>query len=82
MQMSKSKKLTLETLKKMVLEEKKKLQAKGIITSDTQEDAWSGGDNLVNKIDYVKKLSMIEASLKRKVAKISKARKAIEKKNK
>jgi hypothetical protein len=79
-QMSKNKKLTLETLKKMVLEEKKKLQKQGIISFDTKEDSWAGGENLVNKIDYVKKLGMVEARLRKKADNISRAKKALRKK--
>ena len=78
--MSDNKKLTLETLKKMVLEEKKKLQKQGIISSDTKEDSWAGGENLVNKIDYVKKLGMVEAKLRKKADRLSKARAALRKK--
>jgi len=69
-----SKKLTLNTLRKMVNEEKKKLKSQGVISSDTVENAWSGGDNLVNQIDYIKKLGIVESRLRRKAAKISRAR--------
>jgi len=69
-----SKKLTLNTLRKMVNEEKKKLKSQGVISSDTVEDAWSGGDNLVNQIDYIKKLGIVESRLRKKAAKISRAR--------
>jgi len=69
-----SKKLTLNTLRKMVNEEKKKLKSQGVISSDTVENAWPGGDNLVNQIDYIKKLGIVESRLRRKAAKISRAR--------
>ena len=70
-----SRRLTFSDLKRIVLEEKKKMQKAGIIPVDdveTVEKAWAGGDNLVNKIDFVKKLGIKEAALKRKASKISK----------
>ena len=69
-----SRRLTLNTLRKMVNEEKKKLKSPGVISSDTVENAWSGGENLVNQIDYIKKLGIVESRLRRKAAKISRAR--------
>ena len=69
-----SRRLTLNTLRKMVNEEKKKLKSQGVISSDTVENAWSGGENLVNQIDYIKKLGIVESRLRRKAAKISRAR--------
>lgn len=78
-----SSKLTLKNLKRIVLEEKAKMKKAGIIPVDkteTVKDAWSGGENLVNKIDYIKALKIEEAKLRRKAAKISKAREAIKRK--
>ena len=77
-----SRRLTFSDLKRIVLEEKKKMQKAGIIPVDdveTVEKAWAGGDNLVNKIDFVKKLGIKEAALKRKASKISKIRGALKK---
>jgi len=74
-----SKKLTMNTLKKMVNEEKKKLKSKGVISSDLKDDAWSGGDNLVNQINYIKKLGIVESKLRRKAANIAKARQILKK---
>tara|TARA_A100001515_G_scaffold79976_1_gene63485 strand:- start:300 stop:581 length:282 start_codon:yes stop_codon:yes gene_type:complete len=75
-----SSKLTIDNLKRIVLEEKAKMKKAGIIPvekTETVKDAWSGGDNLVNKIDYIKALKIEEAKLRRKADKISKARAAI-----
>ena len=72
--MPKYSKLTPEVLRKIVIEEKKKLEKEGLISSDTVDDAWAGGDNLVNKIDYVKKLGLRESALRRRAARITKAR--------
>jgi len=76
-------KLNFSHLKKIVLEEKKKLQKSGIIPVEkveTVEDAWSGGDNLVNHIDFIKKLGIKESMLRKKANQIAKARKLIKKK--
>jgi hypothetical protein len=78
-----SSKLTVDKLKKIVLQEKAKMKKAGIIPvekTETVEDAWSGGDNLVNKIDYIKALKIEEAKLRIKADKISKARVAIKRK--
>jgi len=72
-----SRRLTFKNLKKIVLEEKKKMQKAGIIPVDdvkTVEKAWAGGDNLVNQIDFVKKLGIKESRLRRKAQKISRIR--------
>jgi len=74
-----SRRLTLNTLKRMVNEEKKKLKQQGVISSDTVEDAWAGGDNLVNRIDYIKKLGIVESNLRKKAAKISRTRAELKK---
>ena len=72
-----SRRLTFNNLKKIVLEEKKKMQKAGIIPVDdvkTVEKAWAGGDNLVNQIDFVKKLGIKESNLRKKAEKISRIR--------
>ena len=58
--------LTLKRIKQIIREEKKSLKNAGLISSDTVEDAWSGGDNLVHKIDYIKKLGIKEQTLRNK----------------
>ncbi len=77
------KNLTFSKLKKIVLEEKKKLQKKGIISTDsveTVEDAWSGGDNLVKHVDFIKQLEITETKLRVKADKLSRARDILKKK--
>tara|TARA_Y100001963_G_scaffold155706_1_gene247554 strand:- start:697 stop:939 length:243 start_codon:yes stop_codon:yes gene_type:complete len=71
---SKIEKLTPDILKNLVLQEKKK-----IIThvDDAVEDAWAGGKNLVSKIDYIKKLGIQEAKLRKALSAIQKRRKEI-----
>ena len=69
--MSKIKKLTPEILKKFIVEEKKKIHTHA---DETVEDAWAGGDNLVQRIDYIKKLGIQEAKLKEALNKIQKHR--------
>jgi hypothetical protein len=70
--MSTIKKLTPEILKKFIVEEKKKIHTHA---DETVEDAWSGGnDNLVKKIDYIKKLGIQEAKLKQALNKVQKHR--------
>lgn len=77
--MAKIKKLTPNVLKKLVLEEKAKLEKeKSNVDVDTVEDAWSGGKkNLVNKIDYVKKLGIKEAKLRRRANRMVSASKLL-----
>ena len=75
--------LDLKNLRRIVLQEKKKLQKAGVIPVDsveTTEDAWAGGKNLVNQIDFVKKLGIKEAKLRKAADKISRARQIIKKK--
>jgi len=77
------KNLTFSKLKKIVLEEKKKLQKKGVISTDsveTVEDAWSGGDNLVKHVDFIKQLGITETKLRVKANKLSRARDILKKK--
>lgn len=70
--MSKIKKLTPEILKKFIVEEKKKIHTHA---DETVEDAWAGGkDNLVKRIDYIKKLGIQEAKLKEALDKVQKHR--------
>ena len=78
-----SRKLSFSQLKRIVLEEKKKMQKSGIIPVDkveTKEDAWSGGDNLVNHINFVKKLGIQESNLRNRANKIARARHLLKKK--
>ena len=78
-----SNKLTYEKLKAIIAEEKKKLKGKDILKSedlDVVEDAWSGGDNLVNHVDFIKKLGIKEAKLRNQADRISKARKILKRK--
>jgi len=58
--------LTVSKLKQIIKEEKKALKDAGLISSETVDGAWSGGDNLVHKIDYVKKLGIKERKLRKK----------------
>lgn len=86
--MSKPVTLTPEVLKSLIAEEKKKLEEKNKtqakksvdVSSKTVEDAWAGGDNLVNKIDYVKALKIHEARLKRKARQVAKVRELLKRK--
>ena len=77
--MTKIKKLTPNVLKRLVLEEKAKIEKeKSNVDVDTVEDAWSGGKkNLVNKIDYVKKLGIKEAKLRRRANRMVSASKLL-----
>ena len=69
--MPKVKKLTPSILKQLVLQEKKKILSH---VDDPVEDAWSGGKNLVNKIDYMKKLGIKEEKLRHIIKAIQKKR--------
>ena len=74
------KNLTLDRLRRIVLEEKKKLKKAGVLSVDdvdTVEDAWSGGKNLVNQINFVKKLGIKETRLRQNADKISRIRKIL-----
>ena len=78
-----STKLTYIKLKNIIAEEKKKLKKSGILSIDdvdTVEGAWSGGDNLVNHVDFIKKLGIKESKLRSQADRISKARKILKKK--
>ena len=61
-----SNRLSVNRIKQIISEERSKLEKQGLIASDTVEDAWAGGDNLVNKVDYIKQLGIKEAKLRRK----------------
>ena len=77
-----SKKLTFKDLKRIVLEEKKKIEKKVVTSVDdveTVDDAWAGGENLVNKIDFIKKLGIKESKLRNRANKLSKIRSEIKK---
>ena len=74
------KKLTMDLLKQIISEEKKKLKKQGVLSSETVEDSWSGGDNLVNQIDFIKKLNIKESKLRRKAEIISRARQLLRRK--
>jgi len=77
--MAKIKKLTADILKKLVLEEKAKVdKEKSKIDVETIEDAWSGGKkNLVNKIDYIKKLGIKEVKLRKRANRMLSASKLL-----
>jgi len=70
----KSIKLTPSILRKIVLEEKSKVEKEFESSVEAKEKAWAGGDNLVNKIDYIKKLGIKEAKLVRLLKTVRKAR--------
>lgn len=61
-----SKRLTVNRIKQIIQEEKSKLKDDGLISRNTVENAWSGGDNLVKKIDYIKQLEIKESKLRKK----------------
>lgn len=78
-----SKDLTLNQLKRIIIEEKKKMQKSGVIPVDdveTVEDAWAGGKNLVDPIDFIKVLGIKEARLRKKADQISRAQFLLKKK--
>jgi len=61
-----SDRLSVNKIKQIIKEEKKKLESEGLISDDTVKDVWSGGDNLVHKIDYMKVLGIKEAKHRKK----------------
>lgn len=61
-----SNRLSVDRIKQIIREEKSKIEKESLISSDATENAWSGGDNLVNKVDYIKQLGIKEANLRRK----------------
>jgi|TARA_R110001583_G_scaffold31600_1_gene107911 hypothetical protein len=70
-------KLDVKKLKRIIAEEKKKLKSKGLVSQETKEDSWSGGDNLVNKIDYIKKLGIQESAFRRKADALGRLRRKL-----
>tara|TARA_B100000214_G_scaffold371166_1_gene347060 strand:+ start:772 stop:1023 length:252 start_codon:yes stop_codon:yes gene_type:complete len=70
-------KLTPAVLRKMIAEEKKKMSSSDTISSDAKKDAWAGGSNLVQKVDYIKALDIKEAALKKKLKLIEGAKKIL-----
>jgi hypothetical protein len=71
-------KLTPAVLKRIIAEEREKLEKLGLITNKAVEkDAHEQASALVNKIDYVKKLGIKEADLKRKLKLVSEMRKKL-----
>lgn len=74
-----SKSLTVDMIKRIINEEKAALKSAGIISSETVENAWSGGDNLVHKIDYVKKLGIKEQKYRKKADVYRQLREKLEK---
>jgi hypothetical protein len=76
--MKKFQKLTPELLKRIISEEKAKLEKLGLITNKAEEkDASEYASALVNKIDYVKKLGIKEAELKAKLQRISEVKRKL-----
>jgi hypothetical protein len=61
-----SEKLNVEMIKRIIEEEKLKLVEEGKVDPEVIEDAWSGGKNLVNKIDYIKELGIKEERCRKK----------------
>ena len=70
-------KLDVKMLKRIIAEEKEKLKGEGVLAQDAKEDVWPGGDNLVNKIDYIKKLGIKESALRRKADALGRLRKRL-----
>ena len=70
-------KLTVEKIKQIIIEERKKLEDEGLISSETTSDAWAGGKNLVKAVDYVKKLGIKEQKLRKQADQYAKVRKAL-----
>lgn len=77
--MSNQSKLTPAVLKKMIAEEKKKLSSADTISSNLKKDAWAGGPNLVQKVDYMKALDIKEANLRKRLKLIEGAKKILKK---
>lgn len=68
-------KLTPTLLKRIILEEKKKISdTLATHASDARENAWAGGKNLVHSVDYIKKLGIKEAKLVDMLKKVRKAK--------
>jgi hypothetical protein len=81
--MAKIKRLTPGLLKKIVLEEKAKiervLEAKGAVPKAKEVDASDYANTLEKKVDYAKVLKLKEAKIRAQLNKIVAARKALAK---
>ena len=77
--MSNITKLTPELLKKLVLEEREKLQGSGLPGTESAKevDASGQGDTLVHKIDHAKKLGIHESNLRKQLQRVVKIREAL-----
>ncbi len=73
-------KLTVDKIRQIIVEEKKKLKDEGLISSEATTDAWAGGKNLVHAVDYVKKLGIKEQRLRKQADRYAKARSALKRK--
>ena len=70
--------LTPSKLKRMIAEEKKKLQDKGLISNKAKEVKADGfADTLVNHINYITKLGIKEAKLIEEANKLRSIRKKL-----
>ena len=70
-------KLTPALLKRLILEEKKKISKElSSHESKAKENAWAGGENLVHSVDFIKKLGIKEAKLVNMLKRVRKARAA------
>tara|TARA_B100001123_G_C14685761_1_gene779314 strand:- start:208 stop:456 length:249 start_codon:yes stop_codon:yes gene_type:complete len=68
-------KLTSTRLKRIIAEEKKKLEKQGLISSDSKETKASDYANtLVNHIDFIQRLGIKEEILKKALATIREAK--------
>ena len=68
-------KLTPALLKRLILEEKKKISdTLATHDSETRENAWAGGKNLVHSVDFIKKLGIKEAKLVDMLKRVRKAK--------
>ena len=78
--MSKQMKLTPSVLKRIIAEEKKKLEKKGLLGTDAKEANFGSGDVLVNAINYIEKLGIKEQKLKNELRKIREQKTALKRK--
>ena len=72
-------KLTPELLKKLVLEERKKLQESSLPGTESAKevDAEDQANALVHKIDHAKKLGIHESNLRKQLQRVVKIREAL-----
>ena len=77
--MSNITKLTPELLKKLVLEEREKLQGSALSGTESAKevDAEDQANALVHKIDHAKKLGIHESNLRKQLQRVVKVRKAL-----